>query len=248
MANGIKQPRASIACSRNRDPQYIALASTIEGLAAIAVFDALLCAAKDQDNRGTFDAPDSVIAMLCGVPEIIFIQSKIKLIGLKWLEMYNGRLVVRSFEKWNPVGSGGARPGAGRPPMKDSKEIKPVIESNSNNLPPSPSPVPLESTALSAGADVVVEPKRFKYSDDFEAFWRHVPSEKKSGKGAAYKVWKRMTPEDRAKAEDRMEWQAGCFAAINPDRVCFLKDPQGWLSGRKFDDNDEAVKLLARGK
>lgn len=94
------------------------------------------------------------------------------------------------------------------------------------------------------------ERSEFKYPDDFEAFWRFVPSDKKTGKGAAYKVWKRMAETDRAKATDRMEWTAGCFRALDPDkqRIQFLKDPQGWLSGRKFDDNDEAVKLLARGK
>lgn len=92
--------------------------------------------------------------------------------------------------------------------------------------------------------------KKFKYPDDFEEFWSHVPSDKKTGKGAAFKVWKRMSADDRFKATDRMEWTRGCFEALDPDkqRLCFLKDPQGWLNGRKFEDSDEAVKLLARGK
>ena len=94
------------------------------------------------------------------------------------------------------------------------------------------------------------ERARFTYPEDFEEFWRFVPPDKKTGKGAAFKVWKRMSAEDKAKATDRMEWTAGCFEALDPDkqRLCFLKDPQGWLSGRKFEDNDEAVKMLARGK
>lgn len=170
MANDIRQPRASIACSRNRDPDYIALASTVEGLAAVAVFDALLCAAKDQGNRGTFTAPDSVVAMLCGVPESIFIQSKIKLIGLNWLsEIKPGVLNIRSFEKWNPVDMrGGARLGAGRPAIEDSKqsndiqnEIKPDSKDiQTNQAPsPSPSPYPLPKDKDSSALD---KPKRVR--------------------------------------------------------------------------------------
>ena len=259
MANDIRQPRASIACSRNRDPDYIALASTVEGLAAVAVFDALLCAAKDQGNRGTFTAPDSVVAMLCGVPESIFIQSKIKLIGLNWLsEIKPGVLNIRSFEKWNPVDMrGGARLGAGRPAIEDSKqsndiqnETKPESKDIQNNQAPSPSPYPLESTTLSDKSDETVKNKRVAYSDDFETFWGFVPTDKKTSKGAAYRAWKKLGAEDRLKAIDRMEWTAGCFEALDPgrQRIKYLTDPQGWLNQRKFEDADEAVELIARGK
>jgi hypothetical protein len=106
----------------------------------------------------------------------------------------------------------------------------------------------IKTTTLPANAGE--SDKKFKYPDDFEEFWSHVPSDKKTGKGAAFKVWKRMSADDRFKATDRMEWTRGCFEALDPDkqRLCFLKDPQGWLNGRKFEDSDEAVKLLARGK
>ncbi len=110
--------------------------------------------------------------------------------------------------------------------------------------------VVVESVVVSETASPDKSGKRVEYPQDFEDFWHHVPSDKKTGKGAAYKVWQRMNAQDRAKAIDRMEWTNGCFHALDPDkqRIQFLKDPQGWLSGRKFEDADEAVKLLARGK
>lgn len=253
MARDVRQPRASIACSRNRDPQYLALASSIDGLAAVAVFDALLCAAKDQDNEGVFTCPYSVIAMLCGVQESIFIQSVIKLVSLNWLiEIKGESLIIRNFTKWNPRGSGGPRPGAGRPPAtKDSKGIKPKSNTIQNNLPPSPSPSPITTTtlAISSPTDEVPKAKKvFVYPEDFEVFWTHYPN--KAGKGAAFAAWKRLDADSKAKATDQAEWWAGCWKHHDPhgDRAKFIPHASTFLNQRRFDDADEAVELMARGR
>lgn len=149
MANGLKQPRASIACSRNRDPDYLLLASEgLEGLAAVALFDALLCAAKDQDNAGVFQIPPAVVAALVGIEFKTYSKLIQKLIKLGWVEESADSITVRSYTKWNPPDHrGGPRQNAGRPSrIGNQNEIKtnsnqPVIE-----LPPSPSPSPLPTT------------------------------------------------------------------------------------------------------
>lgn len=257
MAN-IKQPRASIACSRNRDPDYLLLASEgIEGLAAVALFDALLCAAKDQDNEGRFNLPEKVIAAMVGVEIKTYSNLIQRLIKIGWLIIDGQGVAIRSFIKWNPRDErGGRRLRAGRPSkignQNNQSEIKTISNDIQNSLSPSPSPLPspLKATTLPDKSGETVKSKRIEYSDSFEQFWQHVPSDKKSGKGAAYKVWQRLSDEDRLKAVDRMEWTAGCFEALDPgrQRIQYLTDPQGWLNQRKFEDADEAVKLVARGK
>lgn len=166
MANGIKQPRASIACSRNRDPDYLLLASEgLEGLAAVALFDALLCAAKDQNNGGAFNVPPAVVAALAGIEFKLYSKLIQKLINLGWVLEADGAVVVRSYAKWNPPDHrGGPRPNAGRPSrIGIQNEIKPSPSVINLGLPPSPSPSPLPTTTKTKprkrgvlGADVVI--------------------------------------------------------------------------------------------
>lgn len=266
MGQDPRQPRASIACSRNRDPQYLELAATVEGLAAVAVFDAMLCAAKDQGNEGTFTAPRNVIAMMCGVPESIFIQSVIKLASLNWLtEIKDGGLIIRSFSKWNPpAGQGGPRPGAGRPPIKKSKysndiqsSIQNEIKANSNTIQtiqaPLPLPSPVTTTTLAASPPVgeVLESEKqkpFAYPADFETFYTNYP--RKAAKGAALRAWKKLGAEDKKLAIERAEWVAGCWQHYDPhgERAHLCQMPATWLNARGWEDADESVVLMARGK
>lgn len=148
MAN-LKQPRASIACSRNRDPDYLLLAAEgVEGLAAVGLFDALLCAAKDQDNGGVFELPSIVVSAMVGVEIKTYSKLIQKLIKLGWLvrgKSGGESITVRSYAKWNkPDQRGGPRPGAGRPSrIGNQKEIKP--ESNDIQTETAPLPLPLPS-------------------------------------------------------------------------------------------------------
>lgn len=136
MAN-LKQPRASIACSRNRDPDYLLLASEgFEGLAAVALFDALLCAAKDQDNDGRFNLPDRVIAAMVGIEIKTYSKLIQRLIKIGWLVADGEGVAVRSFAKWNPRDErGGARSGAGRQRRSGNQtEIKTNSNANQNEI------------------------------------------------------------------------------------------------------------------
>jgi hypothetical protein len=92
------------------------------------------------------------------------------------------------------------------------------------------------------------KPKRLEYPADFEQFWSFYP--RSAGKGAAFKVWKRMDAESRTRAIDRAEWVQGCYAALDPhgERIQFLKHPATWLNARGWEDADEEVKLQARGR
>ncbi len=87
-----------------------------------------------------------------------------------------------------------------------------------------------------------------KYPPGFVQFWDHYP--RKVGKGAAYKVWKRMSRPDKEAAIDRAEWFAGCWKHHDPhgDRASFIPHPATWLNGRRWEDDEAAVELAARGK
>lgn len=87
-----------------------------------------------------------------------------------------------------------------------------------------------------------------KYPPGFVQFWSHYP--RKVGKGAAFKVWKRMTRPDKEAAIDKAEWFAGCWKHHDPhgERASFIPHPATWLNGRRWEDEDSAVELAARGK
>lgn len=92
------------------------------------------------------------------------------------------------------------------------------------------------------------KPTATDYPDSFVQFWNHYP--RKVGKGAAYKVWKRMSRPDKEAAIDRAEWFAGCWKHHDPhgDRASFIPHPATWLNGRRWEDDEAAVELAARGK
>ncbi len=131
---GARVPRASLAVSILRDPDYVVLMSTgKEGQRAFAAFVSIILIAKDLGNDGRFVEPLRVVAEMIRweltelEKAIACIQSVCKQNGHKpWLTMTasGSRLRVRSFEIWNSPASGwgGKRDGAGRKRLDSKSE------------------------------------------------------------------------------------------------------------------------------
>lgn len=90
--------------------------------------------------------------------------------------------------------------------------------------------------------------KELVYPDDFEQFYKNYL--RKTHKGEAFRVWKKMTAAEKLKAIDRSEWETSCYAALDPDghRTQFYPHPARWLRSRGWENSNEAVELAARGK
>ncbi len=72
--------------------------------------------------------------------------------------------------------------------------------------------------------------------DGFREFWAAYP--KKAGRVEAEKAWAKLTPEERVKAITA----APVYAAAMADRLEFVKHAQGWLNGKRFEDDPETWK------
>lgn len=76
--------------------------------------------------------------------------------------------------------------------------------------------------------------RRYEYPAEFEDWYRRYP--KKAGKRHALKAWeraiKRVAPEELNRKTDEF----AAFHAAEGTPKQFIKDPQGWLNGDKWDD------------
>ncbi len=75
----------------------------------------------------------------------------------------------------------------------------------------------------------------FEYTPDFEEFWRAYP--KKVGKGAAWKSWKRLRPDQETQSDmiralenqsTSNQWQR--------ERGRFIPNPAAWLNQHRWED------------
>lgn len=137
MSDAAKQiPSARISVSILRDPDYIALITRGErSRAAFTDYVHLLIVAKDRGNSGRFQEPLEVTATALRIStrqlsdSIGIITRVCKSCNSKpWVVVEDGSIVIRNWRKWNDLGRGGVREGAGRPvgsknKSKQSKDI-----------------------------------------------------------------------------------------------------------------------------
>jgi len=81
-----------------------------------------------------------------------------------------------------------------------------------------------------------------EYSDEFEEFWKVYPS--KTGKGAAYKSWKKERP-SLAVVLKALEWQK-VSEQWTKDKGQYIPMPTTYLNQRRFEDTPKGV--LPTGK
>lgn len=252
-----KVPRASLAVSLLRDPDYIELAMTPDGRQALALFVALILAAKDAGHDGTFKQSRPVLAMLVRWPLDAFNASLDLLLKSqgRWVVEEHGSVKVRSFRRWNPAW-GGQRDGAGRPSQDSSANQD--DSSRIQDVPKVVAPLSLslssKDTTLAAGAADVPKPSKpkaktpFTYPANFEKCWGFWP--RKVSKGAALKAWNRISADDQDAALDKAEEVGGCWAANDPhkQRIQFCQHLATWLNARGWESPIEETELMARGR
>jgi hypothetical protein len=87
-------------------------------------------------------------------------------------------------------------------------------------------------------SEMSTSPRRSPRADSmagFDSFWTLYP--KKLGKEGAVKSWKKLTPEERAKAIAVVGAYALAMAGVEPEHI---KNGQGWLTDKRFDDDPAA--------
>ena len=101
-------------------------------------------------------------------------------------------------------------------------------------------------TPPAGGGDTVtpVTPRKARAltpPEGFEEFWKLYP--KHAAKEEAIKAWMKLGPEDRQRATAAAPVYAAAMAGKEPG---FIKNAQGWLNGRRWED--EAVAVAPRGQ
>jgi hypothetical protein len=82
---------------------------------------------------------------------------------------------------------------------------------------------------------VLGEGSETKYSDSFEEFWKLYP--KKIGKGAAYKLWKRINPSNPLLEKIVNAVKAQCKSAQwQKENGQFIPNPATWLNQERWND------------
>lgn len=226
MAKSTKVPRASIACTVLDDPDLITLLNESSGIQAWAVYTLLLTAAKVQGNGGVFNHSEVVIASMLRLNIEDYRKGVAVLAKVTgWVELSPSGVKIRNYKKWNSWG--GARPGAGRKPKQNQDEIK--------SQPKPDVPVSVSDSV-----------SKVNYSDRFNEFWNHYP--RKTGKGKAWAVFKKLSATDQHEAIEQAEAYSQAYELASEDRRQFFKHPTTWLNARGWEDDHAEWRLLIEGK
>lgn len=230
-----KQPRASIACSRNRDPEYLKLARTVEGLATVAFFDALLCAAKDQGNGGVFRSwDDELLSNFTGTPPQLVPNFLATLLQLKWLVdgkgARTGCLLIRNYAKWNESEKrGGKRVRAGRKSKRNQNEIKPESKGNQNE------PPQLQSQLQSHLNERTHDFESPQFERDFWDEYPPIPNKANANRRKTEDEWWKLSPAERSQAAVAVKAFSAAIMAEPPERRKKVIGPVTFLNNKNFD-------------
>ena len=82
------------------------------------------------------------------------------------------------------------------------------------------------------------EPKNI-YTDAFEEFWQAYPS--KTGKGEAYKSWKRINPDKQL--TETITASVDVYRQSKRVKDGFVKNPATWLNQRCWEDEAEVAEV-----
>jgi len=102
-------------------------------------------------------------------------------------------------------------------------------------VPQTPQPAPLKLVA----PDPPSARKRASADEGFEKFWSAYPV--KAGKANALRAWKGLTEAEKALATEK----AAVYARLTAGATA-IKYAQGWLNGRRWEDDPETWKRLGR--
>jgi len=123
-------------------------------------------------------------------------------------------------------------PVADKCPPEVEVEVE-VEEGGVGGVPEKPAPLTL------VAPDPPSARKRASVDEGFEKFWAVYPV--KAGKANAHRVWKGLSEADKALATEK----AAVYARLTAGATA-IKYAQGWLNGRRWEDDPETWKRLGR--
>jgi len=79
------------------------------------------------------------------------------------------------------------------------------------------------------------------YTSDFIEFWNKYP--KKTGKGAAFSSWKKLSKTEKDKISDALDWQI-LSDQWTKDNGQFIPNPQTYLNQKRWDDEPQKARKM----
>ena len=79
------------------------------------------------------------------------------------------------------------------------------------------------------------------YTSDFIDFWTKYP--KKTGKGAAFSSWKKLSKTEKDKISDALDWQILSEQWLK-DSGQFIPNPQTYLNQKRWDDEPTKIRKM----
>lgn len=79
------------------------------------------------------------------------------------------------------------------------------------------------------------------YMTDFNLFWTKYP--KKTGKGAAFSSWKKLTKHEKQKIDSALDWQILSDQWLK-DSGQYIPNPQTYLNQKRFDDEPTKIRKM----
>lgn len=111
---------------------------------------------------------------------------------------------------------------------------------------PAPQGQPIDSLRSSHSTGAAEKPEKGRdhvYSEGFEQWWQIYP--KRSGKGAAFKSWKKVATSNKARQTIMAATAAFAEAVVD---MSFVPLPATWLNQRRFDDDPSEAAACAKKK
>jgi len=79
------------------------------------------------------------------------------------------------------------------------------------------------------------------YTSDFIEFWSKYP--KKTGKGAAFSSWNKLTKHEKQKIDGALDWQI-LSDQWTKDSGQYIPNPQTYLNQKRFDDEPQKARKM----
>jgi len=89
--------------------------------------------------------------------------------------------------------------------------------------------------------DKIREDNNSIYTADFIEFWTKYP--KKTGKGAAFSSWKKLSKTEKDKISDALDWQI-LSDQWTKDNGQFIPNPQTYLNQKRWDDEPQKARKM----
>lgn len=142
-------------------------------------------------------------------------------------------------------GKKGGRPSSSKSEKKQTKAKKADNDNNNvnDNVNDNDNEKDNDNNLLSISSSPAVKDRATAgaYTEDFLAFWEEYP--RKTGKGAAFRVWLRIRPskKERAEISSALKWQKQSLQWNDSGYGKFIPLPATYLNQRRWEDEPDAT-------